>query len=187
MVGRVGETTKRKHNSKVNKVINKETTEKARKIKLLLSDCDGVLTDGGVYYSANGEVMKKFSLRDGMGSERLLKLVHVETGIITKETSDIVLRRAEKLSIKEYHPGTTDKLARLQEILKRKKLTSTEVAYIGDDVNDIDILKNVGLSACPADAFQPVAEIADIVLEKKGGEGAFREFAEIIINAQLIK
>lgn len=168
-------------------VISDETCVKAGKIKFLLTDCDGVLTDGCVYYSANGEEMKKFSLRDGMGVERLWKLAHIETGILTKENSDIVLRRAEKLEIKEYHPGITNKLDKLNEILKRKKISPQEVAYIGDDANDLETLKYVGLSACPADAFPFVTEIVNIVLEKKGGDGAFREFAEIIINAQLIK
>jgi len=164
--------------------LTKETVLKAQKIKLLLTDCDGVLTDGGVYYSAKGEELKRFSLRDGMGVERLRNLVHVETGIITGENSDIVLRRVEKLGIREYHPGVRNKVSVLQEILNRKKLTTEEVAYIGDDSNDIEIMKHVGLSACPADAMPFVIEIANIITDNKGGSGAFRDFAEIIINAK---
>lgn len=158
---------------------------KAKRIKLLLTDCDGVLTDGCVYYSAAGEEMKKFSFRDGMGVERLRTLANIETGIITGEKSAIVLRRAIKLGINEYHPEAKNKYLKLQEILQRRNLDPAEVAYMGDDTNDMDIMKSVGLSCCPANAFSQVNEIADIVVSNKGGDGAFREFAEIIINAQL--
>ncbi len=167
--------------------ISKEIALKASKIKLLLTDCDGVLTDGGVYYSAQGEEMKRFSLRDGMGVERLRSLAHVETGLITGESSDIVLRRVEKLGIKEYHPGVRDKASKLKEILKHKNLTVSEVAFIGDDSNDLEIMKQVGLSACPADAMPFIIEIAGVVTENNGGNGAFRDFAELIINAKLNK
>jgi 3-deoxy-D-manno-octulosonate 8-phosphate phosphatase (KDO 8-P phosphatase) len=162
----------------------KEIEEKALNIKLLLTDCDGVLTDGGVYYSSRGEEMKRFSIRDGMGVARLRKLVGVETGIITGEDSEIVLRRAEKLRIKEYYPGVLDKLAKLKEILKTMNLGPEQIAYIGDDVNDLEIMKIVGLSACPADAISFIINIADVVLKNKGGYGAFRDFAEIIISTQ---
>jgi 3-deoxy-D-manno-octulosonate 8-phosphate phosphatase (KDO 8-P phosphatase) len=166
-------------------ISGEETGERAHKIKLLLTDCDGVLTDGGVYYSAGGEEMKRFSIRDGMGVTRLRKLVGVETGIITGENSDIVLRRAEKLRIKVYYPGIQDKGSQLKEILKNMDLNPDQIAYMGDDINDMEILKNVGLSACPADAMSFIISIADVVLKNKGGFGAFREFAEIIISAQL--
>ncbi len=161
--------------------------EKAKKIKLLLTDCDGVLTDGGVYYSSSGEKMKRFSLRDGMGVERLRTLAHVETGVITREISNIVLRRIEKLGISEYHTGVFDKSLKLREILEHKRIAAEEVAYIGDDTNDIGIMKQVGLSACPSDAMTPVMNIACILMENRGGYGAFREFAEIIIDSQSIK
>jgi 3-deoxy-D-manno-octulosonate 8-phosphate phosphatase (KDO 8-P phosphatase) len=157
--------------------------EKARKIKLLLTDCDGVLTDGGVYYSDMGEAMKKFNIRDGMGVERLRNLANVETGIITGEKSLSVMQRANKLKIKELHLGIKDKPSILKDILKRKKLEADEVAYIGDDVNDIEIMKLVGLTSCPADAMIFNKNIADYICENKGGEGAFREFAELIISA----
>jgi len=167
--------------SKISKVI----IQKASKIKLLLTDCDGVLTDGGVYYSSKGEELKRFSLRDGMGVERLRTLIQVETGVITGENSDIVLRRAEKLGIREYHPGVRDKVSKLNYILKHNNLAATEIAYIGDDSNDLEIMKLVGLSACPADAMPFIIEIAGVVVDSNGGYGAFRDFAEIIINAQL--
>jgi len=162
--------------------ISKDLIEKAGKIMLLLTDCDGVLTDGCIYYSKAGEEMKRFSMRDGMGAERLKKLVNVETGIITGENSEIVRRRVEKLRIIEYHPGSADKYFTLKEILRRRKIGADQVAYIGDDTNDLEIMKNVGLCACPSDALPIVKEIAHIVMKSRGGSGAFREFAEIIIN-----
>lgn len=166
--------------------VSEKIADKAVKIELLLTDCDGVLTDGGVYYSAQGEEMKRFSLRDGMGVERLRKLAGVDTGIITGENSPIVLQRVEKLKIKVYHPGANNKLEVLKDILHLKKLRAEQVAYIGDDSNDLEIIEKVGLSACPADAMPFVQKVVDIVVENKGGHGAFRDFAEIIINAKNI-
>jgi 3-deoxy-D-manno-octulosonate 8-phosphate phosphatase (KDO 8-P phosphatase) len=160
-------------------------TEKAKKIKLLLTDCDGVLTDGGVYYGEKGEVLKKFNIRDGMGVERLRTLVNVETGIITGELSPSVKKRAEKLKITELHLGIKDKPAVLREILLKKNLQADEIAYIGDDTNDVEIMKLVGLSACPADALIFAKNAAHYICENKGGEGAFREFAEYIIKCTM--
>src|SRR5208283_424969 len=128
--------------------ISPEIRIKGKRIKLLLTDCDGVLTDGGVYYSAKGEEMKRFSIRDGMGVERLRNLIRVETGIITGENSDIVLRRAEKLKIREYHPGVKNKLEKVNEIIHHHGLQFDQIAYIGDDCNDLELMKHIGLSAC---------------------------------------
>jgi 3-deoxy-D-manno-octulosonate 8-phosphate phosphatase (KDO 8-P phosphatase) len=164
-------------------MINDELAKKAAKIKLLLTDCDGVLTDCGVYYGENGEVLKKFNIRDGMGVERLRKLVNVETGIITGELSPSVKMRAEKLKITELYLGIKDKPAVLKEILQRKNLQADDIAYIGDDTNDVEIMKLVGLAACPADAMIFAKNQAHYICENKGGEGAFREFAELIIKA----
>ncbi|MBK9053239.1 MAG: HAD hydrolase family protein [Chloroflexi bacterium] len=157
---------------------------KAAAIRLLLTDCDGVLTDGTVYYSANGEEMKRFNLRDGMGVERLRRLMNVEVGIITGECSPAVQQRAAKLAITELHEGVKDKAAVLQTILYRRGLRCEQVAYIGDDTNDLGIMGAVGLTACPADALPMVQKIVDVVCGRKGGEGAFREFAELIIAAK---
>lgn len=158
--------------------------EKAKHIKLLITDCDGVLTDAGVYYGENGEVLKKFNIRDGMGVERLRKLADVETAIITGEVSPSVAKRAEKLKITELHLGIKDKLAILVQIMVSRNLTKSNIAYIGDDVNDIEIMQNVGLTACPSDAISFTKEVADYTCVNKGGEGCFREFAELIIAAQ---
>ena len=161
--------------------LSKEIIGKIGRIRLLLTDCDGVLTDGSVYYSANGEQMKRFSVRDGLGVERLQKLVRIETGLITGENSEIVMQRVEKLGIREYHPGCLDKFSKLKEILSQRKYSADMVAYIGDDFNDEEIMRHVGLSASPADALPAISEVANLVMANKGGYGAFREFAEIII------
>jgi len=162
----------------------KTLKKKAKQIKLLLTDSDGVLTDTGVYYSANGEELKRFSIRDGMGVERLKNLVNVETGIITGEESESVKKRAEKLNIVELHLGCKDKAAELERIMTLKNLKLEEVAFIGDDMNDFEIMTKVGLAACPVDAFPEIKKAADFLCENKGGNGAFREFAEYIILAQ---
>lgn len=159
--------------------------ERAKRIKLLLTDCDGVLTDCGVYYGDNGEVLKKFNIRDGMGVERLRKLANIETGIITGEVSPSVVKRAEKLQITELHLGAKDKILILEQIMKSQNLLFENIAYIGDDVNDIEIMQKVGLTACPADAFIFTKNAAHYICETKGGEGCFREFAELIIASKI--
>lgn len=160
---------------------------KIKKIKLVLTDCDGVLTDTGVYYSDQGEVMKRFSIRDGMGIERLRNLVNIETGIVTGETSGSVRKRAEKLKIKELHLGSKNKVTVLHEILKRNKIKAENIAFIGDDMNDFDIMKEVGLAACPGDAIDQIKKISDYIFKNRGGYGAFRELAELIIKEKLKK
>jgi len=160
---------------------NIHLAKKARKIKLVLTDNDGVLTDTGVYYSDTGEMLKRFSIRDGMGVERLKKILKIETGIITGELSDSVKKRAEKLEIKELHLGVKDKPDVLNKILKANNLKPENIAFIGDDVNDIELIKLAGLTASPADAMPDIKNIVDYVCDEKGGNGAFREFAELII------
>lgn len=157
--------------------------ERAASIRLLLTDVDGVLTDGGVYYGAEGEVMKRFNIRDGMAVERL-RNVGVEVGIITGETSPSVERRAEKLKISLLVLGCKDKSGKLSELLLGEDFTEENVAFIGDDVNDLGILARVGLPAAPSDALPQVLNIVDFVSSKPGGHGAFREFAEFIIAAR---
>ncbi|MGI4886393.1 MAG: KdsC family phosphatase [Janthinobacterium lividum] len=156
---------------------------RARRIKLLLTDCDGVLTDNGVYYSERGEEMKRFSIRDGMAVERL-RAVGVESGIMTGETSGSVQKRADKLRITELHLGIKDKPAQLHEILARTGLAAEEIAFIGDDTNDVGILQLVGLSACPGDATNFARAVADFHCETAGGHGCFRELAEFIIASR---
>ena len=157
---------------------------KARKIRLLLTDVDGVLTDTGVYYSDAGEVLKRFSIRDGMGVERLRQIADVETGIISGEKSASIKKRADKLEIAELHLGIKKKLQALQEIMARTSLGREQIAYIGDDMNDLEIIKSVGLSACPCDSFPGIKKLVDFVCTNGGGQGAFREFAEFIIASK---
>jgi len=166
------------------KLTAKQILKKASKIKLLLTDVDGVLTDTGVYYSSKGEEMKRFSIRDGMGIERLRKLVNVETGIMTRETTEIVTSRAKRLKIEELHLGVLEKEKTFDEILSKRNLSAKEVAYIGDDTIDVEIMKKAGLSACPNDATDFAKKVADIIVENNGGYGAFRDLAEIIIEAK---
>ncbi len=158
---------------------------RARRIRLVLTDCDGVLTDGGVYYSERGEEMKRFNIRDGMGVERL-RNHGIQTGIMTGELSPSVRTRAAKLRIEELHLGIKDKPACLHEILARTGLKAEEVAFIGDDTNDVEILGLVGFSACPADATPFARAVADFHCQTAGGHGCFRELAEFIIAARAV-
>lgn len=154
--------------------------EKSKKIKLILSDVDGVLTDGGMFYSEQGEEIKKFNTRDGMGVE-LLKKNGIDTIFITKENSKISKNRAKKLDVKIFL-GVQNKEKKLKDISKMFKIKPESIAYIGDDVNDLSIMKLVGFSATPNDGVDEVKKIADYVCQNNGGEGAFREFANFIIN-----
>lgn len=168
------------------KLTKKEIFKRASGIKLLLTDVDGVLTDTGVFYSVNGEQMKRFSIRDGMGIERLRSIAGVETGIITREDTQIVGSRARRLKIEELHMGVMDKTVTLDEITIRTKISPDEIAYMGDDTNDIGIMEKVGLSACPNDATRFAKEAADVVVESKGGYGAVRDLCELIIDAKTV-
>ena len=161
----------------------KEINERAAKIRLVLSDVDGVLTDGGVFYGRDGEVMKRFNIRDGMGVERLRE-IGIEVGLITGEKSESVTRRAEKLNIEMVYLYCKDKPAVIRQIIEERGFAAEEIAYIGDDVNDLEAMKLVGLPAAPADAFAEVKEAAHYICRRPGGHGAFRELAELIIDAR---
>jgi 3-deoxy-D-manno-octulosonate 8-phosphate phosphatase (KDO 8-P phosphatase) len=153
-------------------------------IRLLATDVDGVLTDGGMYYSEMGDEWKKFNTRDGMGL-KLLQRAGLVTAIVTQERTKLVARRAEKLAIPELHQGVMDKLATIREMADRYGLTLRQVAYIGDDINDLEALTAVGFSATPADGMPSVRAAVDYVCVKKGGEGAVRELVEMILEAQM--
>ena len=154
-----------------------------KKIRLFATDVDGVLTDAGMYYSESGEEMKKFNTRDGMGI-KLLQRAGLITAIVTQERTKLVARRGEKLMIPEVHQGVMNKLELIREMAARHGLSMDEIAYIGDDVNDLEALKAVGFSATPADGMPQVAAVVDYVCLKKGGEGAVREIIEMILQAQ---
>lgn len=164
--------------------IPEELLNRAAALKLVITDVDGVLTDAGVYYSDQGEQMKRFSIRDGMGVERLQLVAGIETAIITGETSGSVVKRAEKLKIRELHLGIKNKEPVLDQILQDLNIQAHEVGYIGDDVNDISIMRRCGLTASPSDGLFQVKELVDYICKNPGGHGAFREFAELIIFAK---
>ena len=157
---------------------------KLEKIKIVLTDNDGVLTDTGVYYSAKGEEFKRFSIRDGMGIERLRKYAGIETIIITGEESDSVKARAEKLKMKEYYLGVKKKEDLLSGIMNKNSVKPEEIAFIGDDSNDFELMKLVGFKVTPSDGMSFIKEICDYVCENKAGNGAFRELAELILAFQ---
>jgi len=156
---------------------------KLKKIKLVISDVDGVLTDGSMYYSSKGEELKKFNTRDGMGVELLLEK-NIPTVLISKEKSKIVTSRAKKIRVSLTKIGIIKKENELSKICTKFNVKPNEVAYIGDDVNDKEIMKLVGFSAAPKDAIFSIKKIANYTCLKKGGEGAFRELADIIISSK---
>jgi len=148
-----------------------------KKIKLFLSDVDGVLTDGGMYYSENGDELKKFNTRDGMAFQ-LLREAGIKTGIITSENTKIVENRARKLKVDYLYQGKRDggKLAAALEICEKEGITLDEVAYVGDDINCLELLSKVGVAACPADSSAEILRIGNIVItDSAGGEGVIRE------------
>ena len=154
---------------------------KGKPIKLLAMDCDGVLTDGGMYYSDSGEELKKFNTKDGMGLQRLRE-AGIKEAIITGEDTPIVTNRGNKLKLDYVYKGVKDKLRILQEIAGKEGIPLSQVAYIGDDRNDLECIKAAGLGIAVADAIDEVKESADCVLKSKGGCGAVREAAEIILQ-----
>ncbi|MCX8026345.1 MAG: HAD family hydrolase [Thermodesulfovibrionales bacterium] len=166
---------------------NKDLVQKASRIRIVFTDVDGVLTNTIVYYTPEGDFMRGFSVRDGMGMERLKKECNIETVIISGESSQSIETRAKKLGISECYLGITDKKSLLQSVIIEKGFKMDEVGYIGDDINDIDAIKSVGFSACPSDAFDIVLKEVDMVCKNRGGEGAFREFAEFIIKSKKSK
>ncbi|MEI6692287.1 MAG: HAD-IIIA family hydrolase [Chlorobium sp.] len=164
-----------------------ELRNRAKKIKLVISDNDGVFTDNGVYYSERGEEMKRYSIRDGMGVERL-KNEGIDTCIMTGEVSPSIKKRTEKLGMKRLYLGVKDKFSMLETVLNETGLKTDELAYIGDDVNDVDILKEIakdGLTACPQDATFFVLPYVHYRAQADGGHGAFRDFAEWLISLRV--
>jgi len=148
-------------------------------IKIIATDVDGVLTDGGMYYFENGNEAKKFNTKDGMAVE-LLKEKGIHVVFITKESTLIAMNRANKLGIEIFQP-VEDKGLLLLQIMKETNVTSHEIAYIGDDVNDISALRNAGIAICPADAVNAVKKICQVITNAKGGDGVLREVYERFI------
>jgi 3-deoxy-D-manno-octulosonate 8-phosphate phosphatase (KDO 8-P phosphatase) len=150
----------------------------ASKIRLLILDIDGTLTDGGIYILESGEQFKKFNAKDGLGIKRAIQS-GLMIGIISHSMSHgMISKRAEMMGIERCYTGDAAKLGVLQEWCKDLELQLDEVAFVGDDLNDMDIIQAVGLSACPADAMPPVIQACNVVLTKRGGDGCVREFLD---------
>lgn len=149
-------------------------------IKLLIMDVDGTLTDGMIYMASSGEAMKAFNIKDGYAIAHMLPEMGVVPVIITGRRSRIVENRAKELGIAELHQGVTDKLGKLKEVAEKFNAASYEIAYIGDDLNDLDCLQYCGLTGCPADAVEEVKQTADYTASAIAGSGAVREFIEFI-------
>jgi 3-deoxy-D-manno-octulosonate 8-phosphate phosphatase (KDO 8-P phosphatase) len=163
----------------------RELGHRARQIKLVVSDVDGVQTDAGVYYSARGEELKRFSMRDGMGVERL-RQARIDTAFVTREDSPIVIQRAHKLRIAHLHLAVQDKREFMARWLSKLGVPLAQVAYIGDDLNDLEAMRFVGeegLTGAPCDAMPEILQIAHFHAALAGGHGAFRQFADLIINS----
>ncbi len=154
---------------------------KLEQIKLLLLDVDGVMTDGGIYYSNSGEEMKKFNIQDGYGIIKLQR-AGIKVGIITGRVSEIVTRRAAELGINEVHQNFEKKIEAYEIIKKNLNLSDKEIAYIGDDEFDIPVLAKVGFSAAPADAVPSIIKFVNYVCKRNGGNGAVREVIDIILK-----
>lgn len=160
-----------------------EIKELAKTIELLVLDVDGTMTDGGMYYSKEGDSLKRFYVKDGMGIT-LLKRNGIDVAIITGEDSSIVLARAKKLQIEHVIIGCKEKRQALLSLSKRLDIPLENIAYMGDDVNDEEVMKIVGIAACPSDAVNRIRNVSHYVCEARGGHGAVREFIEIILDAQ---
>ena len=155
----------------------------AQKIKMVLLDVDGVLTDGRLYYGNSGEELKAFDIQDGMGI-KLLQKGDIEVGIITGRTSELLKRRTDELDIHLLVQGREDKLTALNEILEDKAITLEEIAFVGDDLPDLAVIRRVGLGITPANGNHTVASQALWQTRNCGGNGAVREVAELILSAQ---
>ena len=155
--------------------------EKVKKIRLIGTDIDGVWTDGTMYYSPNGDFMKAFSTYDGMAVQ-IIKDAGFDIVIMTGENSEMVKKRAEKLNIDKVYLGEKEKLKRLKYICSRFEYELDEVAYIGDDINDFEIMPKVGFSWTPNDGIKKIKDISDYVCTAKGGHGAFREVSDLILK-----
>ena len=167
--------------------MSKIIQEKAKKIRLIATDIDGVWTDSKMYYTKDGVFMKSFSTYDGMGANLLLKHDFIVVMITSEyENIDILHSRAKKIGIKEVYTHEKNKLDRLKYLIEKYNLTKNQIAYIGDDINDLDAIKFAGLSASPPNV--PILEYyqPDFITNRKSGMGAFRDLAELIMRAQNI-
>lgn len=163
--------------------ISAKIRKKAQNIKLLLLDVDGVLTDGGIVMNDRGEEIKRFDVRDGHGI-RLLLRGGIQVGLITGRSSKVVNHRAKDLGIRLVYQRAYDKLEVYEKIKRKLRLTDEEIAYVGDDIVDLPILKRVGLAMAVKDGWPDLKRYVDYVTSNEGGRGAVREIAELLLKAQ---
>ncbi len=166
----------------MNKIPEPELKSILSKVKLLTLDVDGVLTDGGLYYTETGEELKKFNVKDGLGI-KLVMQAGIEVAIITVSTANAVRNRAKKLGIEHLYMGNEDKLTAMKELCDRLNFSLTEVAYVGDDFTDLPVLKAVGCPLTVADAMPQNQEASIYVTDKCGGQGAVREICELLLSS----
>jgi 3-deoxy-D-manno-octulosonate 8-phosphate phosphatase (KDO 8-P phosphatase) len=152
-------------------------------VRALVTDVDGVLTDGGLYYAENGDELKRFDVRDGQGLV-LLREAGVLTAIVTRKRTTIVVRRARDLGIAEVHQDARDKAAVLADLMTRHRLTAAAVCYVGDDVGDLSAMRAAGLPVAVADAVPAVRRAATYVTRARAGHGAIREVCDLILAAR---
>ena len=156
---------------------------RARAVKLLVLDVDGVLTDGGMYYAESGDEWKKFNTRDGQGIAQV-QGAGIPVALVTREETGIVARRAAKLCIPDLHQGVTDKLVVVQALAAKHRVAREAVCFVGDDVGDLDAMRWVGFAVAVADALPPIRRVAHWVTPQAGGEGAVRQVCELILAAR---
>jgi len=166
--------------------MNQKLKEKIKKIKLIATDVDGVLTDGGMYYSSKGDILKKFQAIDGMAVS-ILKRNAIPTVIITKEKNQIVKQWSSKMNIDELFDGIKNKEKIIPKLCKLYSLSENNIVYIGDDVNDLEILKRVGFSITPKDGNLEVKKIVDYICKSSGGEGVLREICDLVTSVKFGK
>ena len=163
--------------------INKIILEKAKKVKILLLDFDGVMTNGEIYYDINGKVSKCFDIKDGLGIQ-IFKEAGFKIIILTNLVSKIVKKRAKTLNIKNVYEGIPDKVTMLNKIINKYNLKKEEICFIGDDVNDIEVAKNVGFSIAVNNAVIELKKKSDYITPQDGGKGAIRHIIEIILKSK---
>lgn len=157
---------------------------KARNIKLVVFDVDGVLTDGTLSYSARGEEVKHFNVKDGVGI-KLLNTYNITTAVISAKDSAPLHKRINDLGIPHFYPGCSDKWTRLSELMSALSVQPEQVCYVGDDVIDLKVMKRIGLSITPADGFWLVKQHSDLITDAAGGKGVAREVADIVLGSRM--
>lgn len=164
---------------------NSELRKIAKNIKLVAFDVDGVMTDGSLTFLEDGREIKTYNAKDGLGVVMLSK-AGIVTSIITARDNNVVKLRAGQIDIKELYMGQKNKVLALRELCEKYNLKTDEVAYMGDDLPDICVLREVGLACCPNDAVVEVKDVCNFITSKKGGRGAVRELCDFILNSKEI-